>query len=365
MEILLLVLSDLHLGKGRFLENGQLNILEDFEEDDRFVEFVDYYCTEEYEDFPVHIILNGDILNLIQVDIDGVFTSLITEELAVRALEKIILGHPRFFNILQCFLKKPNKKLTYIIGNHDAGMKWELPQKKFMERVEGTVEFSLNIVSYGVHIEHGHRFENINSVPLSKYFREGPNGEELLNLPWGSLFCIEILPRLKKERPYIDRVRPLSAYIKWCLIHDFYFFIRMSFIIVNFIINELVNHGPLKKWNWKGTFIMLKQLTLYPKYEKQAKGILKKNSEIHTVIMGHTHLKEWRKFPQEKFYFNTGTWNHIPSMDSGLHQNETILTYISVRVNYTLQSVVATSMNVWQGKWRPYRESINLERGSL
>ena len=34
--MLVLVLSDFHLGKGRYLKNGQLNLLEDFFEDERF-----------------------------------------------------------------------------------------------------------------------------------------------------------------------------------------------------------------------------------------------------------------------------------------------------------------------------------------
>ena len=37
--MLTLVLSDFHLGKGRFLESGQINILEDFDEDEKFAEF--------------------------------------------------------------------------------------------------------------------------------------------------------------------------------------------------------------------------------------------------------------------------------------------------------------------------------------
>ena len=34
----ILILSDLHLGKGRFLRNGQVNLLEDFYEDEKFFE---------------------------------------------------------------------------------------------------------------------------------------------------------------------------------------------------------------------------------------------------------------------------------------------------------------------------------------
>jgi hypothetical protein len=43
-----LVLSDFHLGKGRYLENGQVNTLEDFDEDEKFIEFLDHYSTGTY-----------------------------------------------------------------------------------------------------------------------------------------------------------------------------------------------------------------------------------------------------------------------------------------------------------------------------
>ena len=68
----IVVLSDLHLGKGRYLKDGQPNIMEEFEEDERFSEFVDYYSSGEFEEEEVHLVLNGDILNLIQIDFEGI-----------------------------------------------------------------------------------------------------------------------------------------------------------------------------------------------------------------------------------------------------------------------------------------------------
>ena len=63
-----LVLSDLHLGKGRQLENGSLNSLEEFYYADKLVEFIQYYSSGAYRDYDVEIIINGDFLNFLQVD---------------------------------------------------------------------------------------------------------------------------------------------------------------------------------------------------------------------------------------------------------------------------------------------------------
>ena len=88
--MLLLVISDLHLGTGHFLENGMRNILEDFQEDDRFCEFTEYYSTEKYKNDSVHLVLNGDIFNLIGIDVDDEFTHIQDDEWCVKAMKKIV-----------------------------------------------------------------------------------------------------------------------------------------------------------------------------------------------------------------------------------------------------------------------------------
>ncbi len=357
--MLLLVLSDLHLGKGRYLKNGQVNILEDFFEDDRFYEFVDYYSSGRYYLQNVHIVLNGDILNLIQIDIDGIFTHIIDEDHTVNALNKIHKGHKAFFEGIKLFLSRPNKKLTYIIGNHDAGADFKKFQKRFNEIVSGEVEFCFNKNIHNIHIEHGHRFEVVNTVPPKSYYIDGPFGKKILNLPWGSLFCIWILPILKKDRPHIDKVRPMNSYIKWTLIHDFLFFIKMFRIVLNYFFRTQFDEYTKQNRNFKTTIKLLKQITIFPKYARMAKKILKKNPSLHTVIMGHTHVKEWRRFPGNKYYFNTGTWNPIPSVDAAQFEDNTKLTYAFIEVDSKSESIIKASLNTWQGQWRPFTQEIS------
>src|SRR5207248_667068 len=93
------VVSDFHLGKGRYFRDGSQNILEDFIYDREFAEFLDYHRSGTFADAEVELILNGDILNLLQIDTYGVHTHLITERSVVRAVEKIVAGHPEFFEV--------------------------------------------------------------------------------------------------------------------------------------------------------------------------------------------------------------------------------------------------------------------------
>jgi UDP-2,3-diacylglucosamine pyrophosphatase LpxH len=354
----ILVVSDLHVGKGRFLNNGQLNILEDFDEDEKFVEFLEHYSSNTNYFADVHLVLNGDILNLIQLDVDGVFTHLWTEGHTVKAVQSIIDGHPHFFQALKKFLAKPNKKITYIIGNHDFAMVWPAAQQLLKDEIGQELDFQETLFINGVYIEHGHRFERINSVPKSKYFIDGPNNEKILNLPWGSLFCMYLMPLLKKERPYIDKVRPLSTYIKWCFLHDFRFFWHLLFTVIKYIIKTRFKPYTKYNKNFKTNLRTLANFSAHPKYEKFAKRLFARRDEVHVIVMGHTHIAEWRRFPEGKIYFNTGTWNIVPSMDIGLHKNITKLSYACIEVSEKKNTIINAYLNVWQGKWRPFRSEV-------
>ncbi len=353
-----IVVSDFHLGKGRFLKNGQLNLLEDFLEDERFAEFCDYFSSSKNFLANIHLVLNGDILNLIQIDVDGIFSHLQDEEFCLRALESIIRGHPIFFESLRKFMATPNKKLTYVIGNHDAGLAFERVSQRLKDEVGGEINIVHHLEENGLHIEHGHRFEAVNSTPRDKFFVKGPRGREILNLPWGSLFCLNVLPSLKKERPHIDKVRPMGAYLKWCFLHDFTFFIRAFWVVFKYLRSTRTDTYTKHNRNFFTTFKILKQITIYPIYSRQARSILKRRPHLHTVVMGHTHLLEWRRFPEGKYYFNSGTWDEIPSVDLGLHSESKKLSYVELEVHIPTKTLRKGALNVWHGKWRPYRSEI-------
>lgn len=355
----MLVLSDFHLGKGKFLDNGQINILEDFDEDEKFSEFVDHYSTGTYYFSDVNIVFNGDIFNLIQMDVDGVFTHLLSEDNIVKMVEQIIEGHPLFFDSLRRFLARPNKKLTYVIGNHDIGMIFKKAQQVMIDAVGAPIEFTHQYVQNGVLVEHGHRFEAINTVPRSKLIIKGPNDVPILNLPWASLFCIYLLPKLKEIRPFIDKVRPLSSYVKWTIFNDFKFFLYLTW--VTFAYCTRTQFRPFGKYN-KNFKISPKQvfnIAIHPKYDKNAKRVFATRPDVKIVVMGHTHITEWRRFKDGKLYFNTGTWNQVPSVDAGQHKNISQLNYVCIELNEKKGTIKNAFLNVWQGKWRPFREEVS------
>ncbi len=363
--MIIVVLGDLHLGKGKFLKNGQLNILEDFDQDEAFVEFVNYYCSAKFKNKEVHLVLNGDILNLLQVDVHGVFTHVQTEEYVTKAVQSIFDGHIPFFDALKKFVNTSKKKLTYVIGNHDFGMNFRASQKLFSERVGGDVFFTDKLKISSVHIEHGHRFEPLNSVAPHKTFVKGPAGRRIVNLPWASLFCLHLLPVLKKERPYIDKLRPIPLYFRRAIFYDTRALLVFLWKVFLYVWKTFGPAHNRYNQNFKTSWQLLKTISIYPAYDKKAKKITRHEKDVDVVVMGHTHIAEWRRFPEGKYYFNTGTWNTISSVDAGMYRNITKLNYVLIELHEKTKHVTNAYLNVWQGEWRPYREEVSLTTTSF
>ena len=55
-----LVVSDFHLGKGPYREDGSVNVFEDFRQDGKFAQFLDFHREGEWRDAEVELIANGD-----------------------------------------------------------------------------------------------------------------------------------------------------------------------------------------------------------------------------------------------------------------------------------------------------------------
>jgi UDP-2,3-diacylglucosamine pyrophosphatase LpxH len=324
-----------------------------------FLNFLEHYSKGDYLEEEVHLILNGDILNLIQLDINGEYTHLLGEKEITQMVHEIIEGHPLFFKGLKNFLAKPNKKITYIFGNHDIAMVFPGAQKAFSSACGGKVNFTHQYIRHGVLIEHGHRFEPHNTVPRSKLLVPGPDGREIINLPWASLFVLYLLPSLKEERPQIDKIRPLSLYLRWTLFHDFTFFIRLSSRVIFWCLRTQFRPWGRYNKNFKLNLKQIFKIAVHPKYTSNAKRILQARPDVKLVIMGHTHIKELKKFKDGRSYLNCGTWNPVPSVDIGLHHDINNLSYVMVDVDESKKVIKNAFLNSWQGAWRPFIEEIS------
>ncbi len=353
-----LIVSDFHLGRGQHLPDGSFNPMEDFHWGHKFREFLQYYSKPPYDDTEIELIFNGDMLNLILTDYHGHYTVILTEAVSTHKLKGIIEGHPIFFNALKAFLKKGKHSLSYVIGNHDQEMFWDETRKMFEKAVGAKVNWkNIHYQVDGIHIEHGHQFEAVNRMDPTQPFLSQSLPEPIINLPWGSLFAVQFIVKLKKLRPAIDKVRPFRQLIWWSLVHDTWFALTNILNLAFYFINTRFSKNRYRQSSLKTTLKILREASVYPDLSDAAKRILR-TPEVHTVIFGHTHVPLFQQVGGGKFYINLGTWNEITSLDLISYGRRTQLTY--ARVEYREgQSHPTTVLRHWIGAVPVEDDAVN------
>jgi UDP-2,3-diacylglucosamine pyrophosphatase LpxH len=368
-----LVVSDFHLGKGRYFRDGTQNLLEDFVYDREFAEFLDYYRQGDYRDADVELIFNGDILNLLQIDSFGVHSHIFTERLTVRALEKIIAGHSDFFAAIRKFTRAEGHTVAFVVGNHDAAMLWEAPRRLFSEACGTEVKFSDVAYEFdGIYVEHGQQWETFSRINMKRPFITRGLPEPILNLPWGSLFTAVLLPALKQERPHADKVRPFSTFQRWIAIHDTWCGIKSAARVIKFVLDTMLFKTRYQiRQGVRSTLGLVKDLSIYPNYDKIAFRILDEKEHVHTVIFGHTHVLRHRQWREGKLYVNEGTWNETTNLDLSDYGRQIRLTYAFIEypvlaepdaniaeAEGTKAARPKVRLKQWNGIWKPESETI-------
>ena len=323
-----MVVSDLHIGVGRTLENGQLNSLEEFNFDEKFSEFLHYYTTGKFGDHEVELILNGDILNFLQVDYHGHYLTVITEPICLDILKRVISGHPIFFKALREFAAKPGNMITYVVGNHDQAMLWPATREVFNEVVGTAVHFK-NIVYFfdGVHIEHGHMHEAANRFDPRKFFLKKNLPEPILNLPFGSHFFVEFVLKIKQRYPHVDKIRPFNRMIRWAIFNETWFTILNIVNLCVYFLKSVFTNDPRRMFPFSRIVRVLLESAVFPDLSESARRVLQ-DERVHTVCFGHSHVYQYRQYAENREYFNTGTWTDLTSLDIASLGKITKLIYV-------------------------------------
>lgn len=329
MKKIKLVISDLHLGRGRSF-GGQINPLEEFYFEDKLVEFIDYYSSGKYRDHEVELVINGDFLNFLQVDYKGHFLTVVTEDVALDVLKGIIRGQAKVFRAFREFTALPDKTITYIVGNHDQAMLWPKLRAEFNAASGAKVRFKNIAYNFdGIHIEHGHMHEAANRLDPKKFFLKKDLPEPILNLPFGSHFFIDFVMKIKEKHPHIDKIRPFNKLIRWALLNETWFTFVTFFKLISFFLKSMFTSHPTKQFPVKRIVQTLLESAIFPDLSDSAHRILRHDA-VNTVIFGHTHVYEYRQWGSDKQYFNTGTWTELTSLDVKSLGKITKLTYVLI-----------------------------------
>ncbi|MGE3608482.1 MAG: metallophosphoesterase [Bacteriovoracaceae bacterium] len=363
VQKVILVISDLHLSAGKMIK-GKRNLLEDFHYDNELIDFLNYYCTGDYKDIEVELVINGDFLDFLAVPyvefFDDEFWS---EKAAIAKLKMIMQAHQGVLEALKNFISLPGKSIVYIIGNHDAEFVFDSMKEEFLSYFSPYREkfiLSNSITSYvptkGVTIQHGHQYERAHNFDQENAVVETLSGEKYFIPPWGSYYVTNVINKYKQERSFINAVRPIKHFVIHGLIFDTFFTFR--FLLSNFYYFVMVRfwHFYMIKRSLKQVFEdIMKELELFQDYETLTRSFFDKNPEAKVLIVGHTHNPILRIFNDGTIFINTGTWTKMVNLDLGQWNYGNLLTYAKILVKnkeYELSDFdknVEVDLKYWMG----------------
>jgi UDP-2,3-diacylglucosamine pyrophosphatase LpxH len=363
VKLIRLVVSDLHLGTG--VPEGQLNPFEDFFYDERFAELLEHYDRKHGDATQIELILNGDIFDLLKVQVDGTWPVEITAEVAANKLAQCLDGHPRFVAALRAFLSRPNRRVVYLPGNHDLDMLFPAAQEVFKRYVapgkaEQRVRFITTSDTYalpeGIQIRHGHQLESIHRVDYRRLTRKRKDGSEVLDLPWGSLWILEVMNPAKLEKQHIDRVQPFTRFLLGGLIFEPSFTLRFLLRCTTHWLRYRV--FTIRAWMErirKLPSMFREEIVGIGDFDAQVTRSLSKLRGVHTLIVGHSHAPRVRALPNGKLMVNTGTWMDMINLDLRYLGQASGLTY--ALIEYNDEGKPQTSLLRWHGQ-RPAMERV-------
>jgi UDP-2,3-diacylglucosamine pyrophosphatase LpxH len=359
-----LVTSDMHLSAGRFVEGIQ-NPHEDFYFDNEFCEFLDFFSSGQYgSNCEVELILNGDVFDFLNVPTQGEFLDVVTSDIAVEKLKAILAGHPEVMDALRKFIALPGKRVVYNVGNHDMDFFFPAVREEFCRALGGPnwskekvwVNTETEYLEYegGIRIYHGNQFEAVHTTNYKQPLLTDNLPEPILYMPWGSVYVLKIINRLKWERDYIDKVRPAKLFMLFGFLFDPIFTLKFFLLSAFYFLNTRFIYNPKRRATVMNTLaIMKEEITPFYGLEDDARMILDTESNVRAVIFGHTHGAMQRFYRDGKTYINTGTWTRMINLDLRNLGQATKLTFAFVE--YDDAGNPRASLEEWFGHSHPHR----------
>ena len=359
-----LVTSDMHLSAGVIYE-GKPNPYEDFFYDQEFVGFLRFFSTGDFaEGCEVELILNGDVLDFLNVPIDGEFPEEITEEMAIRKLKAILAGHPEVVEALKAFCAKPKKRIIYNVGNHDPEFFFPAVRRLFCETIGGSdwhadkiwVNAETEYLEYpeGIEVHHGNQFEAVHMMNFRQPLITENVTEPILSIPWGTTFVLKIINRVKWEREYVDKVKPIKIFILFGLFTDTLFILKFMLLSAFYFLRTRFVYNPKRKATiWNTLRIMQEEITPFHGLEDDARAILDQKPHANIVIFGHTHGAMQQRYRDGKVYINTGTWTRMVNLDLR-HLGQTVRLTFAL-VEYDEKGAPTATLQEWVGEHAPHK----------
>jgi len=239
----LVIVSDLHLGRGRIRGSGRYHALETFFFDDDFLDFCESLVADaEARRMPLTLLFNGDTFDLLRIEPAQVgreaarrerrFGAAVTPEVAAAMVARILEGHPLWVEAVARVLAAGHT-VIFLPGNHDVELQWELVRKPVREAVAGVLrrwgveEGALKRLSFRpwfyhepgrIWVEHGSQYDPECSFryPLRAGRMEQWGVEALeRDMPLGNFFQRYLYNAFGAITFIVPSTRANSRYLRW------------------------------------------------------------------------------------------------------------------------------------------------------
>jgi UDP-2,3-diacylglucosamine pyrophosphatase LpxH len=218
------VISDLHLGSGRDSKSNAWQPLEDFRFAPSFHAFLDHVAAGGSTD----LIIAGDFIDFWQVipELDAARPSDegASEQESVRKLAIVLNAHRDTFQALKRFASTGRNRVVVVPGNHDVDLAWPAVQKQLKAAIqpsEGRVHIASPCYEAdGIHVEHGHQFDEANRFAHPAQPFTTVQGVRRLETNWGTTFMSRFYNEVERRRSFIDNLYPEVATAVLALRHE-------------------------------------------------------------------------------------------------------------------------------------------------
>ncbi|MBX5451505.1 metallophosphoesterase [Thermogemmatispora sp.] len=222
MSVTILVVSDLHLADGQVPFEGFAE-----EQERAWKEFLRAaspggLLTEGKEDDTVELVINGDCFDFLATSpLQHARTRTVAQ--ALEKLERIIAAHGSFFEALAQFLSQPQRRLTFVPGNHDIELLFPAIQQRLRQVLSRSSASEEQLRFWQrpryeplptIAIEHGNFYDFWNHRSAGLWTADGeplPPHEEIL-LSAGSWYYQEAGALIHRRFPYFEHLEPSLSY---------------------------------------------------------------------------------------------------------------------------------------------------------
>ncbi|HEV7397525.1 MAG TPA: metallophosphoesterase [Pyrinomonadaceae bacterium] len=210
MEKTVVVISDLHVGKGDcfniFASTNKYSLFDTF--------LVDCKNLSER----VELIINGDFVDFLQLQP----WNDLTRPTALRKIKEIVAGSEEVFSSIGKFLDQSQHELKILLGNHDVELAYpevggELKRAilKFAPDAESRILLFDRRTTYNprvngvlLHIEHGNGGDPWNALDYSAIFRDAELNTQDFAYPPGTALVYEVMNGFKEDLRFVDLLKP-------------------------------------------------------------------------------------------------------------------------------------------------------------